>query len=373
MISVSDLYSCLQNNGINFFTGIPDSLLKEFCLYIAENVSDKNHIIASNEGGAIGIATGYYLATGKVPLVYLQNSGIGNTINPLVSLADKEVYGIPIILLIGWRGEPGVKDEPQHIKQGRIQNKLLESLEIPYKILNPAETDLKGFIEEIVQNSYNNNSAYAIIVRKNSFNPFEKSQVEKTIIEREAVINLILNAFDKDEIFVSTTGMISRELYEIRRLNNQTGDNDFLTVGSMGHSSQIALGIALKLDKKVICIDGDGSAIMHMGSLAIIGSSGLRNYIHIVLNNGAHDSVGGQPTVGLKIDFAKIALACGYKYSRSITSYQELLNTILDIKNVNGPIFLEIKVSKGARKNLGRPKELPSENKLRFMKKIQSI
>jgi len=374
MIDIKSFFNVLEKNGINFFTGVPDSLLKEFCSYVSLNHSNK-HIIAANEGGAIGIAIGYYLSTGKIPLVYLQNSGLGNCINPLLSLADKEVYGVPMILLIGWRGEPNIKDEPQHIKQGRVQNELLDKMEIPYKIIDDKTEFVDKIIVELKDLSISLNNPVALIVKKDTFT---KENLLLNInnsnyLSREQAISCILNYINKDSIFISTTGMTSRELFELREINKEGHDKDFLTVGGMGHCSQIALGISLNSKKNIICLDGDGALLMHLGSMPIIGEYAKNNFLHILLNNASHDSVGGQSTVADKINFKKIASEFGYKQCY-ITDNKDDLKLILEsIDFKNGPYFLEIKIIKGARNNLGRPNKTPKENKEQLMNYILNV
>lgn len=373
-ISCSLLFDSLKKRGIFFFTGVPDSLLKDFCAYVADNTQGKDNIITANEGAAIALATGYYLGTGRVPLVYFQNSGLGNATNPLLSLADKEVYSIPMIIVIGWRGEPGVKDEPQHVKQGRVQNSLLNAMEIPYKMLDEHVSDIDAFVGEMAKLTINQSSPVAIVVRGDIFESYKanKKDPQKYTMEREAAIQEILSSLIGQEIIVSTTGKISRELFELRVASNQGNQNDFLTVGSMGHASQIALGIALFSNRKVICLDGDGAIIMQMGSLAISGSSKAENFVHIVLNNGAHDSVGGQPTVAFDIDLTQIAKACGYNEAISVSFQDEIAPALKKIMNIPGPVFLEVRVKKGARGNLGRPTKSPLENKKLFMHTLGS-
>ena len=371
----AELFNNLLDNDIGFFTGIPDSLLKNFCAYVTDHTNNNNHIIAANEGGAIALATGYYLATGKLSLVYLQNSGLGNTINPLLSLADKEVYGIPMVLMIGWRGEPGIKDEPQHIKQGRVQNSILDAIEIPYMILDEDTQDIASFVTRVVKMAKDQSCPVAIVVKKNSFESYKLLNIEKNAFDltREEAIEEILAHLNSEDVVISTTGKTSREVFEIRVKNGMKNDKDFLTVGSMGHANQIALGIALNTrNRRVYCIDGDGAVLMHMGSLAIIGTSDALNYIHIVINNGGHESVGGQPTVAPKIDLIKMAKACGYKNALSVANKLELKKALYDLSKMDGPIFIEIKTRMGARANLGRPTKTPIENKDAFMKNLSS-
>ncbi|MBE9468221.1 MAG: phosphonopyruvate decarboxylase [Bacteroidetes bacterium] len=374
MINTKSFYELLKKNGVDFFSGVPDSLLKNICAYFTDNVAAENNIIAANEGGAIALGAGYHLATGKIPLIYMQNSGIGNAINPLLSLVDEKVYSIPILLMIGWRGEPGIKDEPQHIKQGEVTTKLLEAMNIPYEILPEEFEKAKLVIEKSIKHIKKSSSPFAFVVRKNLFEPYELKNKVKTNFEmkREDAIKIIVDALNKDDIIVSTTGKTSRELFEYREELCQGHQNDFLTVGSMGHSSQIALGIALqKKEKQIFCFDGDGAVIMHTGSMGIIGSLCPKNYKHIIFNNGAHDSVGGQPTIGHSIDFKSIAKGFNYKKVFIADDKKSLSENIIKLKNTEGPALLEVKINKGARKNLGRPTLTTIENKNNFMSTLK--
>jgi len=370
MLNCKEFFDLLHENKIDFFSGVPDSLLKFFNSYILDNVDQNQHIITANEGNAIALASGYYLATTKIGLVYMQNSGLGNAINPLVSLSDKEVYGIPVLLLIGWRGEPNEKDEPQHQKQGKITLELLETLDIPYEILTKDIEDTKIKLLSAIKYMNKFNAPFALVVKKGTFEKYEQINESQQNYElsREKAINLIIDNIDEQDIVVSTTGMISRELFESRIQKNQRHETDFLTVGSMGHASQIALGIAISNPKKqVFCLDGDGSVIMHMGSLGIIGSKQMKNFKHIILNNESHDSVGGQPTVGNIINFVSLAKSCKYKNSFKVSTEIELKKEILKLKSEDGPILLEIMVNRGNRKELGRPTKTPKENMDLFM------
>lgn len=377
MIDVKEFYDELLNNEIDFFTGVPDSLLKSFCAYIKDNVSSEKNIIAANEGNAVGLASGYYLATKKIPLVYMQNSGLGNALNPLASLADKLVYSIPMLLVIGWRGEPDKKDEPQHKKQGLITIETLDLLGIEYKVLDKfvSDNEMKTEVKKAYIYMKEKNEPYALVIKKDTFDEYKlkNKSVFDFEMTREEAIEILVSKMKENSAVVSTTGMASRELFEIRERNKQDHSKDFLTVGSMGHASQIALAIALnKKDKDIYCIDGDGALLMHLGGLAIIGNLKPNNYRHILINNGAHDSVGGQETVGFKVDMTTIAEACGYKNCYSCSLKEELLDLSERIKDVEGPVFLEIKVKKGARKDLGRPTTTPIENKNAFMEFITS-
>ncbi len=370
MIRPSFFYDVLVAGGIDFFTGVPDSLLKSFCAYVTDHADERHHIIAANEGNAIGLAAGYHFATGKIPLVYMQNSGEGNAVNPLLSLTDPEVYSVPLVLVIGWRGMPGVHDEPQHVKQGKVTLALLDAMQIPYAVASDDEAELKKQLDACIASVKERHAAYALVIRKGTFSDYV---LEHTIpvpgeMTREEAIEHIMLGAPSSAAFVSTTGMASRELFELRVKHGMGHEKDFLTVGSMGHASQIALAIALQQpERKVYCIDGDGAAIMHMGGMAIIGSRGPRNLVHIVMNNGAHDSVGGQPTVGRKINLPLIAKACGYQQGYSVSTPTELATALEKSAKASGLCFLEIKVKKGARKDLGRPTTTPLENKQAFM------
>lgn len=370
MIRPSYFYDLLIKNGTDFFAGVPDSLLKNLCAYITDNSPKSNHIISANEGSATGLATGYHLATGKIPMIYMQNSGEGNMINPLMSIADSDVYSIPMLIVIGWRGEPGVHDEPQHIKQGKVTCDLLDAMKVPYEILSCNEEDLPAQFEKAYNYIKKNNAQYAFVIRKGTFDEYKLQNnipVEGKMSREEAIEKIMLCA-DEKTAFVSTTGMISRELYELRDKYNQGHERDFLTVGGMGHASQIALSIALQQkDRSVFCLDGDGASIMQMGGMATIGSRKPSNYTHFVLNNGAHDSVGGQPTVGREIDLCAIASGCGYEKVIKVNTIEEL-EAVLKEKDIKGKLtFIEVIVKKGARKDLGRPKTTPQENKKSLM------
>ena len=370
MIRPSFFYDLLIKNGTDFFAGVPDSLLKNFCAYVTDNAPAEKHIISANEGSATGLATGYHLATGKIPMIYMQNSGEGNMVNPLLSIADPDVYSIPMLIVIGWRGEPGVHDEPQHVKQGKVTCDLLDAMKVPYEVLSDNEADLPAQFEKAYKYIKENNAQYAFVIRKGTFDDYKlvnNIPVEGKMSREEAIEKIMLGADDKTA-FISTTGMISRELYELRDKHGQNHDRDFLTVGGMGHASQIALGVALqKKDRQIYCLDGDGASIMQMGGMATIGSRKPSNYVHFVLNNGAHDSVGGQPTVGRQIDLCVIAEGCGYENVVKVETPEELDAVLHDSETKEKLTFVEVLVKKGARKDLGRPKSTPQENKKALM------
>ena len=380
MISPKFFYDTLAAYGIDFYAGVPDSLLKNLCAYITDHADALHNVIAANEGGAMGLAAGHYLATGQIPVVYMQNSGEGNIINPLASLTDKEVYNIPVLLVIGWRGKPGVHDEPQHVKQGKVTTGLLNVMGIDYTVLSKEEEKAAAQIQKAVVYMQQTKECYALVIEKDTFDNYQLTTQQATSnlqLSREEAIHTVAAALGDKDVIVSTTGMISRELFEYRAAMTQGHERDFLTVGSMGHASQIALGIAMeKLDRTVWCFDGDGASIMHMGSMAIVAQKAPKNYVHVVFNNGAHDSVGGQPTVGLNIDLPAIAKAVGYKHTFSVSTkleLEEILSSLCSqLSTEGGPILLEVKVKKGNRKDLGRPTTTPIQNKealMEFLKK----
>jgi len=359
----------LRENGIDCFAGVPDSLLKNVCAYITDHFDAAHNIITANEGAAVGLAAGHYLATGQPACVYMQNSGEGNIINPLASLTDQEVYNIPVLLLIGWRGRPGVHDEPQHVKQGKVTTGLLNVMGINYEVLAKEEEKAEKQIAKAIK-ALQNKDMFALVIEKDTFDEYKLQDMEKNdlTMSREEAIQTVAAALGEKDCIVSTTGMISRELFEYRAAMNQGHERDFLTVGSMGHASQIALGIALaQPERRVWCFDGDGATIMHMGSMAIVGNKAPKHYVHVVFNNGAHDSVGGQPTVGLKIDLPAIAKAVGYKAAYSVDNKLDLEAILKNVNGFESPALLEVKVKKGNRKDLGRPTTTPIQNKEALM------
>nr|CAD7444513.1 unnamed protein product [Timema bartmani] len=402
----ADFYRALQNIGIEFFCGVPDSLLKE------------NHVITANEGNAIGLAAGYHLASGKAGLVYLQVItgvgqqvlmslmlphefdtlvqsvvwlstelrvlgsipdmaekfiiGIGNTVNPLLSLAAPEVYSIPMLLLIGWRGEPGKRDEPQHILQGQVTPGMLNSLGIPFSTLPDFLDGAKNTLENAKKYIDKHSSPYALLVKRQTFLPYKlPKQNPEFRMSREQAVQILVDGLHDSDIVVSTTGMLSRELFEYRVVKEQGHERDFLTVGSMGHASSIALGIALrKKNRQVFCFDGDGAVIMHMGTMSSVGQTQPNNFKHVVINNGAHDSVGGQHTAAQNHDrfsLAQIAVGSGYRQSKVVATETELMSGIRWLRQTSGPALLEVKVNQGSRKGLGRPTRTPIQNKMDFM------
>lgn len=369
-IEPAALWDALGAAGIEFFTGVPDSLLKDFIAYLSEHVDPARHVTAANEGGAVALAAGYHLATGGVAAVYLQNSGLGNTVNPLVSLADPLVYGMPVLLIVGWRGKPGVHDEPQHRKQGAITLDQLAVLGIPTVVLDGGVDDVAAAVRGLVDEARRDGRPVALVVPPGRLAPYKRSgtPVARFGHRREAAIEAVLARLGPRDVVVCTTGMASREVFEYRARAGEGHGRDFLTVGGMGHASQIALGLALaRPDRTVVCIDGDGAALMHLGALAIIGTRGPANLRHVILNNGAHDSVGGQPTAGFAVDLVAIAEACGYRAGRRVESLDEIPEAVAALAATPGPTLLEVRVDTGARADLGRPTATPAENKAELM------
>jgi phosphonopyruvate decarboxylase len=402
MIDEAAFLAALEANGVSFFAGVPDSLLQPFCAHLASTVPAEQHVIAANEGAAVGLAAGYYLATGALGCVYMQNSGLGNAVNPLASLMDAEVYGIPALLLIGWRGEitgsGQVADEPQHVKQGRITLPLLDCLEIPHALLEAETSDPAGLVGRLVGEARARSAPVALVVRKGTFagdralrpgglaseptqpspsltrqpltpQPLARQSLARQSLAREDALKAVAAALPDHAVVVGTTGKASRELYEIRRAAGVAPDRDFLCVGSMGHALQIASGIALaRPDKTVACIDGDGAMIMHMGGMTT--SATLPNLLHIVINNGAHESVGGQPTRGFAIDMPALARACGYGTAWRVDDRAEIAGAIAKALAGGRSAFLEIRTTATSRPDLGRPAAAPRDAMRGFMRSL---
>ena len=360
---------------VDFYTGVPDSLLKPLCNYLmdAYGIDSKHHMIAANEGNCTAIAAGYHLATGKVPAVYMQNSGEGNVINPLASLLNDKVYAIPMIFIVGWRGEPGVHDEPQHIYQGEVTVKLLEDMDVAAYVVTKETTEEELDAQmQVFRSLLAQGKDVAFVVKKGALS-FEKNveYSNKNHMRREEIIEHIVNVSKEDPI-LSTTGKASRELFEIREKNGQSHKYDFLTVGSMGHTSSIALGVALqKPQQKIWCIDGDGAMLMHMGAMAVIGANKPSNLVHIVINNGAHETVGGLPTVASEINLVKMAEACGYPYAVRVSEFEQLDKELQAAKERRELTLIEVECAIGAREDLGRPTTTALENKENFMRYLR--
>ena len=363
--------------GSDFYTGVPDSQLKALCNFLMDKygIDPHHHIIAANEGNCTALAAGYHLATGKVPVVYMQNSGEGNIINPVASLLNDKVYAIPVVFIVGWRGEPGIHDEPQHIYQGEVTVKLLEDMGIATFIIGKDTTDdeVAKAMEEF-KAVLATGKDVAFVIRKGALTDAPKVEYKNdNMMVREEIIHHIVKASGEDPI-VSTTGKASRELFETRVANGQSHKYDFLTVGSMGHSSSIALGVAInKPEQRIWCVDGDGAVLMHMGSMAVMGANKPKNLIHVVINNGAHETVGGMPTVASQIDLVAIAKACGYPNAVCVDNFVDLDRELEAAKTRNELSLIEVKCSIGAREDLGRPTTTALENKQNFMAYIMSI
>lgn len=357
MINQKRFLNTLQESGVRFFTGVPDSFLNGFCNYLLETIPEDRHIIAANEGNAVAIAAGYYFSTGIIPLVYMQNSGMGNTINPIVSLADQHVYSVPMILLIGWRGEPGTElKHPQHRTQGEITLKTLEMLHIPYVIAEDDDDKLEKQVQWAVKTAKDEKQQVAIIGRKGVFAGEKKVNIKdnKYPLSREEAIEIILDAMPKATVYTATTGRATREIYFLRERRGEGHQHDFLNLGSMGHASSVALGIALaKKDRKVVCLDGDSAALMHMGSFTMVSKLDVPNFLHIVLNNGAHESVGGQPSAGQLVDFTKIAEGSGYQtIGKPVETKEELERAIQELTAQEKAVFIDVRIHKGLKGEL---------------------
>lgn len=375
MIDIASFSDKLQDIGIEFITGVPDTLLNDFCLHIENLWPENKHVIAANEGNAIGLAAGYHLATGTVPLVYMQNSGIGNTVNPILSLVHQGVYSIPLILLIGWRGEPGRNDHAQHKKQGEITTTLLETMDIPYKVLTD---DTEGTIEALkwsLDVTKTSNSPVALIATKGVFEKGEKAgfnDENEQLLSREEAINCVLDSIPESAIVVASTGRATRELYELRNIRKEKHNHDFLNVGAMGHTSSIATGLSLGTKQTVVCLEGDSSAIMHLGAFTTTGGINPKNFLHVVLNNGVHESVGGQQSAGFSANLTDIATNSGYKtMGKAFKNVDDIKQAVEDILKNEGPSFIEIIIRKGIRADMPQLKFDLKETKKKLMKSLQ--
>lgn len=375
MINLDKFYNTLYSEGVEFFSGVPDSYLNGFCNYLLDNIESDRHIVVANEGNAVAIASGHYFATKTIPLVYMQNSGIGNALNPLVSLVDRYVYSVPMILLIGWRGEPLQGDHPQHRTQGIITPQILEMLDIPYVIAENDDTKIEKQTKWAVRTAKEINGAVAIIGKKGVFSGEKKENLVDNYypMSREEAIETILDILPKDTIYAATTGRATRELYFLREKRNEGHQYDFLNVGSMGHASSVAQGIALSdKSRNVVCLDGDSAAMMHMGAMTMASKLNLPNFLHIVLNNGAHESVGGQPSAGHLINFTEIAEGCGYiTVGKAVTTKKELIDALHQIESHGKAAFIDVRIHKGLRGEL--PPLQISHGKLikEFMSELQ--
>jgi phosphonopyruvate decarboxylase len=368
MIQPKDFFEAMSARGVDFYAGVPDSLLANFCAYLDDHAGRNQHLITANEGNAVALAMGYHMATGKVAMIYMQNSGLGNTINPLTSLADTEVYKVPMLLVIGWRGEPGVKDEPQHVKQGQITLKQLDILGIPHWTID-ASSQVDVVLDAAFTAIKERNSPVALVVRKDTFAKYkpQNKQTETATLARESALETLLAMCDPEDLIVSTTGKTSREVFELRAKHQQS-QRDFLTVGGMGHTSSIALGVAIGLPgRRVVCLDGDGSLLMHMGAMPVIANYRPHKFIHVLLNNYSHESVGGQATSARLVNFEELAKAVSYAGYAVAHDTTTLVDAWKKLSQMDGPLLLEVKVRNGSRDDLGRPTSTAEQNKLAFM------
>jgi phosphonopyruvate decarboxylase len=368
MIQPKDFFEAMGARGVGFYAGVPDSLLANFCAYVDDQGGRDQHLITANEGNAVALAMGYHMATNKVAMVYMQNSGLGNTVNPLTSLADPEVYKVPMLLVIGWRGEPGFKDEPQHVKQGRVTLPQLDVLEIPHWVID-ADTEVNATLNAAFDSMRQRNAPVALVVRKDTFAKYkpQKSSPETATLAREAALEQLLQLCAEEDLIVSTTGKTSREVFELRVKHGQK-QRDFLTVGGMGHTASIALGVAIgQPQRRVVCLDGDGSMLMHMGSMPVISSYKPQRFVHVLLNNGSHESVGGQATSANQVNFEKLAAAVGYAGYAQAHDAPSLQHAWQSLCEQTGPVLLEVKIKNGSRDDLGRPTTTAEQNKLAFM------
>jgi phosphonopyruvate decarboxylase len=377
MINAKEFYQEFKNNNLDFFTGVPDSLLGPLCSFLYNNCNEKEHLIAANEGTACANAIGYHMATNKIPVVYMQNSGLGNAYNPLVSLCNEKILSIPMLLLIGWRAEikpdnQQQQDEPQHQQQGLITTTTLESMEIEFDILDQ-NSNYQDIIKKTVNKINSSQAPKALLVRKNTFSPCSLERNQENIdLSREQAIKIISKNLQDNIPIIATTGKSSRELFEVRENNKQDHQRDFLTVGGMGHASQIALGIAMfKPKNKVCCIDGDGAFLMHMGGAGKLAQ--CPNFIHVLIVNQSHDSVGGLPTSQESINFKQLAQACGYKHIAELANAQKLEQTVQEYSKTTGSSIIIVQTNRKSRKDLGRPSISPINNKIQFMNFLKNI
>lgn len=378
-MKISTMLSALSALGADYYTGVPDSQLSPLCDYLISTYgfSPENHIVAANEGGAVGLAAGHYLATGRPAVVYLQNSGLGNIVNPVCSLVHEKVYSIPMVFIVGWRGQPGVNDEPQHIFQGEITRELLDLLEIPHAVIEKGTTEAEfTAMMEACGKQLAAGKQFAFVVTKGALESEggQKHPRDRDYpLSREQALTAVINSCRPGDIFVSTTGKLSRELFELRERLHQGHGCDFLTVGSMGHSLMIAAGVATgHPDRRVFCLDGDGAVLMHQGAMAVAAAMRLENLTHVLFNNSAHESVGGIPTVGDQINFVAAAQAAGYHTAYRAETEEALYGCLTAVREKAGPHFLEIKINLKVRSDLGRPTTTPQENKrclMRFLEK----
>lgn len=366
-VPADQLGEALQAGGITFFTGVPDSLMKPLCAWVLALDADR-HAMQANEGTAVALAAGHALDGRGVAAVYLQNSGIGNAVNPLLSLAAPEVYGLPMVLLIGWRGAPGHRDEPQHQLQGRVLCAMLDAMEVPRYTLPDDPAEALDLARRLPGEARRARRPVALLVPPEGIGPAVTTVPKPTLslagapLRREEAIEAIVARAGQEAWVVATTGKTARELYAVRKTRGEEGQRDLLVVGSMGHASTIALGHhAAAPDRVVWCLDGDGAALMHLGAMPVLAAQAPARFVHVLFNNGVHESVGGQPLpVGPDL-WAGLAAASGYVRvlrADTATDLQDALDTLPD---PTGPVFLEVRVAPGSRPDLPRPSETPQD------------
>ena len=355
MVNQAQVFESLDKLGVKFFTGVPDSLLNDFCLYLVNNIPDGQHVMAANEGNAIAIAAGNYMATGNIPLVYMQNSGIGNATNPLLSLTHDCVYGIPMILVIGWRGDPSINDHAQHKKQGELTPVLMSDMDIPYEILDADDTVIDKFTWA-VNKAKEISAPVALIAKKAILTQKEKKQTyaDSKLMNREEAVAAVVDVLGADAIYLGTTGRATREVHEQLIAHHIDEGHEWQNVGSMGHVSSVGLGLALaRPDKRIVVFDGDAAAVMHMGALATNCRYKAGNMLHIVLNNGVNESVGGQPSAGYLIDLTTVAKACGYRtVGHAVETKEELQQIVRENQSAEMPLFIDVHVRQGIRSDM---------------------
>jgi phosphonopyruvate decarboxylase len=378
MIDVVRFTEALEAQGVRFFAGVPDSLLRPLCAHLSDTLPLERHVTAANEGAAVALAAGAHLGTGEIPAVYMQNSGQGNALNPLISLCARQVYAIPMLLIVGWRGEPDRPDEPQHRFQGQVTRGLFDLIGLPHVVLSSDEGEALSQTADMLARVREQGAPGALVVPKGCFVPVTarpEDAFSDRPLTREEAISQVVEIMGPDALLVSTTGKASRELFELREARGEGHGQDFLCVGSMGHAASIAAGVALRRPaRRVVCLDGDGAALMHMGAMATIGALGrdalLTRLLHVLINNGAHESVGGQPTAAREVDLPRVAEGCGYRAVRRVTDAGSLHEALTDALVLLGPAFIEVVVRQGSRPDLGRPTTSPAENRDAFMETV---
>jgi phosphonopyruvate decarboxylase len=360
MIELKNLVELLKKEKFGPIMGVPCSVFKHFLNFII-NKKSFEHYACSSEGESLGLAAGFAMA-GKYPIIYMQNDGYGNVINPLSSL--QLMYELPALLMISWRGEPGKKDAPQHKLMGETLLGLLEIFDIPYAVVN------KGNIESEIVNAKKymkkKQKPYALIFKKGTIENFEVKKEESKLNNRYDYLEILKNCLNKYDIILGTTGFTGRELFQTVSCNSK-----FYMMGSMGCLSSMGLGLAKSYHKKTVYVlDGDGALLMKLGSLSTIGNYQPDNLIHICFDNNQYESTGGQKTTASTTNFVKLAEACNYKKAIMIDNTSHFEKIISKISLLEKPLFLHIKITSGTIENLKRPSFSPIEMKKKFMESL---